>query len=205
MNKAHFLTDIDAGVDTGMDTRNNNSEDSRSSSSDVRNRLNPKHNHNHLHYRQCTYWHTRVIFLRSLAFIQLVAFMVAFNQNEYLLGEHGLTPAIPHLQRWEHSILTQYHINDNGNWSSFDRWFALNRVHPTLFWNIEPTAWNMNIVSAVGCALALFVFLLGRSNVFIQVALWLLYMSIVNIGQTWYVNVYLITATYDNVKLLSWD
>ena len=40
-----------------------------------------------------TYWLTRIVFLRFLAFIYLVAFLVSYNQNKELIGNRGLTPA----------------------------------------------------------------------------------------------------------------
>ena len=40
-----------------------------------------------------TYWLTRILFLRYLGFIYLVAFLVSYNQNKELIGKNGLTPA----------------------------------------------------------------------------------------------------------------
>ena len=40
-----------------------------------------------------SYWLTRVVFLRFLAFIYLVAFLVSYHQNKELIGDRGLTPA----------------------------------------------------------------------------------------------------------------
>ena len=40
-----------------------------------------------------SYWLTRIVFLRFLAFIYLVAFMVSYHQNKELIGDRGLTPA----------------------------------------------------------------------------------------------------------------
>ena len=40
-----------------------------------------------------SYWLTRVVFLRFLAFIYLVAFAVSYHQNKELIGDRGLTPA----------------------------------------------------------------------------------------------------------------
>ena len=46
-----------------------------------------------------SYWLTRIIFLRFLAFIYLVAFMVSYQQNKELIGDRGLTPARLYLRR----------------------------------------------------------------------------------------------------------
>ena len=40
-----------------------------------------------------SYWLTRVVFLRFLASIYLVAFTVSYHQNKELIGDRGLTPA----------------------------------------------------------------------------------------------------------------
>ena len=40
-----------------------------------------------------SYWLTRILFLRYLSFIYLVAFMISYNQNKELIGNNGLTPA----------------------------------------------------------------------------------------------------------------
>ena len=40
-----------------------------------------------------SYWLTRIVFLRYLAFIYLTAFLVSYNQNKELIGNKGLTPA----------------------------------------------------------------------------------------------------------------
>ena len=42
---------------------------------------------------QESFWLTRVLFLRYLGFIYLIAFLISFNQNKELIGSHGLTPA----------------------------------------------------------------------------------------------------------------
>ena len=40
-----------------------------------------------------SYWLTRIVFLRFIAFIYLVAFLVSLHQNKELIGNNGLTPA----------------------------------------------------------------------------------------------------------------
>ena len=46
-----------------------------------------------------SYWLTRIVFLRFLSFIYLVAFMVSYQQNKELIGDRGLTPARLYLRR----------------------------------------------------------------------------------------------------------
>ena len=46
-----------------------------------------------------SFWLTRIVFLRGLAFIYFVAFSVSFNQNKELIGDNGLLPAKLYLSR----------------------------------------------------------------------------------------------------------
>jgi hypothetical protein len=133
------------------------------------------------------YWLTRVVFLRALAAIQCVAFAIAWAQNEYLLGDVGLTPAVIHVQHLKGSLLRGHSIPTEE--SSYDSWghiVKLVLMHPTIYWMVPPTSANLNTVAIVGLLLAAFVLFAGRSNMLIQFTIWALYMSIVNVGQTWY-------------------
>ena len=40
-----------------------------------------------------SYWLTRILFLRFISFIYLIAFLVSYNQNKELIGNRGLTSA----------------------------------------------------------------------------------------------------------------
>jgi Lipase maturation factor len=113
------------------------------------------------------YWLSRVIFERSLALAYLVAFLVAANQFVPLVGEHGLTPV-----------------------SRFVRYAPL-RAAPSLFY-LAPTdnafraaAWAGVILSAIAVA-----GLADRQHALVSAALWaalwVLYLSFVNVGQTFY-------------------
>ena len=70
--------------------------------------------------RNC-YAFTRIVFLRYLAFIYAVAFLVAYTQNEGLIGSDGLTPAKP----WMDMVYTRS--------CGSDRWRCFTSI-PTLFW-----------------------------------------------------------------------
>jgi hypothetical protein len=112
-------------------------------------------------------WLARIVFQRSLAAIYVVAFVVAANQYRALLGDHGLTPVRHYLRRVPFSrspSLFQLHHSDR---------------------TFLAVAW-------VGAALSLAT-VLGLTDVVplpaamaVWVVLWLLYLSIVNVGQTWY-------------------
>ena len=116
-----------------------------------------------------SYWLTRFIILRLLGFVYAVAFLVAAQQLVPLIGEHGLTPANHFLA----SVQTQLGSRTAG----------ILRV-PTLFW-LGISDHGMLIFAWVGFALALVV-LGGYANAIILSILWVMYMSIVHIGQIWY-------------------
>src|SRR5213596_2633765 len=116
-----------------------------------------------------SYWLTRFIILRLLGFVYAVAFLVAAQQLVPLVGEHGLTPANHFLA----NIQTQLGSRTAG----------ILRV-PTLFW-LGVSDHGMLIFAWVGFALS-FVVLGGYANAIILSVLWVMYMSIVHIGQIWY-------------------
>ncbi len=110
---------------------------------------------------------SRAAFQRGLALVYLIGFLVALNQFRPLLGEKGLLPASEYLQR-----------------TSFSE-------SPTLF-HFFPKDSAFTAVAWLGIALATFA-LLGFSerygawvSILIWTALWALYMSFVNAGQTFY-------------------
>src|SRR5712691_2643386 len=117
------------------------------------------------------YWLTRFVFERALGGIYLVAFLVAVNQFRPLLGERGLLPA-----------------------PEFIRAVPF-RASPTLFHVVGYTDRRLLVVAWAGIALSV-VATLGLfdgvgytvpiASMVIFALLWILYLSIVNIGQTFY-------------------
>ena len=113
------------------------------------------------------YWLTRWLLQRSLAGIYLVAFLVAANQFRALLGTRGLTPA-------------PYFLAN----VSFSQ-------SPSVFFLHYSDAFA-SALSWVGVGLAALA-LTGVSERFgtpvsmvVWFSMWLLYLSFVNVGQTWY-------------------
>src|SRR5689334_11076151 len=115
------------------------------------------------------YWLTRFVILRLLGVIYAVAFLVAINQVLPLIGSHGLLPAevyIKNVNQW---------LGSTG--ASFMRL-------PSLFWfwhtdtALLTVAWAGFILSCLVAA--------GYANAIIMALLWVLYMSLVHIGQEWY-------------------
>ena len=116
-----------------------------------------------------SYWLTRFMILRLLGAIYAVAFLVAINQVLPLIGSHGLLPV-------------NLYINSINHWlgstgASFMRL-------PSLFW-----FWHSDTalvtVSWIGFILSCLV-AAGYANAIIMALLWVLYLSLVHIGQEWY-------------------
>jgi hypothetical protein len=117
------------------------------------------------------YWLSRFVFERALGAIYLIAFLVTVNQFRPLLGERGLLPA-----------------------PEFIRAVPF-RASPTLFHLVGYSDRRLVIAAWAGVALSaiatlgLFdgvVYTVPFASMFIFAALWVLYLSIVNIGQTFY-------------------
>lgn len=127
-----------------------------------------------------SYWLTRVLFLRFLGFIYLVAFLVSYNQNKELIGDRGLTPARLYLRRVGEEFP-----------SLQERLLRL----PTLLWFAGQVSQHgqggeldtlLDGLALTGMLLSLVVIVRGAANAPIMTALWVLYMSLVNVGQNWF-------------------
>jgi hypothetical protein len=113
------------------------------------------------------YWYSRWLFERALAAIYLVAFIAAAAQFVPLLGEHGLEP----VGRWVQQVPF--------------------RASPSLFY-LFPRDSAFRVCAWLGIALSIFALSSipeqtgPWTSVVVWAALWLLYLSFVNIGQTFY-------------------
>ena len=113
------------------------------------------------------YWLTRSVFQRGLALVYLIAFLNAVNQFKPLLGEHGLLP----VPLWIRHVPF--------------------RASPSLFY-LAPKDWAFGGAAWLGVALSGMA-LAGISERFstpisaaLWALLWVLYLSFVNVGQTFY-------------------
>jgi hypothetical protein len=113
------------------------------------------------------YWTGRLVFQRGLAAVYLVAFVAAALQFRPLIGERGMTPAPRFLDRttWRRAP-TLFRLRFS------DRLFAL-------------CSWAGCAVSAALLAGAGDLVPLWASMVLWLIP-WALYLSVVNVGQTWY-------------------
>jgi hypothetical protein len=112
-------------------------------------------------------WLARMVFQRSLAALYLVAFVVAALQYGALLGEHGLTPIRRYLAR----------VPFRGSPSLFHLHHS-DRAFLAVAWS--GAAVSLATVAGVTDAVPL------AAAMAVWTVLWALYLSIVNVGQTWY-------------------
>jgi hypothetical protein len=114
-----------------------------------------------------TFWLTRLVLQRSLAAILLLAFLNAANQFKPLLGDHGLLP----VRLFTKSVPF--------------------RESPSLFF-FAPNDTAFTIAAWLGVALACLALagIADRYSTWLSMAvwaaLWVLYISFVNVGQTFY-------------------
>src|SRR4051812_3417810 len=113
------------------------------------------------------YWLTRLCLQRSIGMIYLIAFLIAFNQTKALIGQDGLLPMRAYLE--------QVGFGDA----------------PGLFWWFRSDT-ALTVVCALGLGLAALA-VTGVSESFgflpsvaVWAGLWVLYLSVVNVGQTFW-------------------
>lgn len=122
-----------------------------------------------------SYFLSRIVFLRALSLIYAVAFLIALNQNKELIGDRGLLPLRLHLKG----------VADLHGQSCIDRVLAA----PTLLWAAEPwTQVNplLDGIAVAGLTISIAILYSGAANMVALTSLWVLYHSIVAVGQTWY-------------------
>src|SRR5581483_1964750 len=113
------------------------------------------------------YWVGRLVIERGVAAIYLIAFVAAVSQFRALLGEHGLLPVPRFVARSSfRQAPSLFHLRYS------DRLFAA-------------VCWFGAALSAAVVAGATDLVPLGAAMA-MWLALWILYLSIVNVGQTWY-------------------
>jgi len=110
---------------------------------------------------------TRFAVLRWLGAMYLVAFLVSFFQLRGLIGQNGILPAA-----WFLSDVREQ-LGAGASWTL-----------PTLFWLDHSDGFMVGAagLGALLGALAMF----GLSNAAVFAVLWLLYLSLIHVGQTFY-------------------
>uniref|UniRef100_A0A6I8R8V6 Lipase maturation factor n=1 Tax=Xenopus tropicalis TaxID=8364 RepID=A0A6I8R8V6_XENTR len=122
-----------------------------------------------------SFWLTRIVLLRAIAAIYFVAFLVAFQQNKQLIGDSGLLPCKLYLKN-----IKQY----------FGGKIGLEAVShaPSLLWLLDWAHMDTHLdnIALVGLAISFFILVSGCANMILMVTLWILYHSLVGVGQIWY-------------------
>lgn len=113
------------------------------------------------------YFLTRLVFQKALALVYLLGFLIVVHQFKPLLGEKGLLPTPQFVK------------------------FAPFSQFPSIFY-FFPKDWAFSLFGLIGMGLSLFA-LIGFSekyglfvHMLVWFLLWLIYLSFVNIGQTFY-------------------
>uniref|UniRef100_A0A8B9C9D3 Lipase maturation factor 1 n=1 Tax=Anser brachyrhynchus TaxID=132585 RepID=A0A8B9C9D3_9AVES len=121
-----------------------------------------------------TFWLTRIVLLRAVALLYLVAFLVAYHQNKQLIGEKGLLPCKLYLQSVKKYFKGKINLD------------ALSYA-PTIIWFLDWSDMDsiLDNISVVGLATSAFVLVTGCANMVLMAVLWVLYLSLVNVGQIW--------------------
>jgi hypothetical protein len=124
---------------------------------------------NEIEYSPPRYWLTRFVILRLLGAVYAVAFLVAINQVLPLIGSKGLLPV--------DNYLNQISIALGSKEAGFVRL-------PSVFWFWDSDTALLTVVWA-GFILSL-VTMAGYANALSMGVLWILYLSLVHVGQDWY-------------------
>jgi len=114
-----------------------------------------------------SYWLTRFCLQRALGFIYLIGFLIALNQGRALIGENGLLPAPLFLKRisfWDSPSLFFFHFSD------------------TAFTSVALIGVFLSLIAMTGLSDSFGLPL----SIAVWVLLWVMYLSIVNVGQTFY-------------------
>ncbi|KAB7752350.1 lipase maturation factor family protein [Mycolicibacterium mucogenicum] len=113
------------------------------------------------------YWFSRLVLERGIAGVYLIAFLCAARQFRALLGAQGMLPIPRYL-----SAVSFRQAPSIFHWHYSDRFFA------TVAWS--GAALSTALVAGAGDVVPLWAAML------LWLLLWVLYLSIVNVGQRWY-------------------
>ena len=131
-----------------------------------------------------SYWLTRFVLLRWMGFVYVIAFYVAARQLVPLVGEHGLTPAPLYLQEVRAYLGHKEALAQPGTGEHLVSAWRGFLEQPSLFW-LDCSDIMLRGVAWTGVVLS-FALLAGYTNAIILTILWVFYLSIVVVGQTWY-------------------
>eukprot|EP01083_Nonionella_stella_P221309 790800_1 len=118
-----------------------------------------------------TFFLTRAALLKMLGFIYCTAFIVALNQNRALIGTSGLLPFNSYLTRLETNFV--------------DPWERFLKV-PTILWWLPRKDVSLDGIATAGLGLSSLLVLGWANNSAVLFVLWVLYHSLVQVGQIFY-------------------
>ena len=116
-----------------------------------------------------SYWLTRFVILRTLGLVYFVAFLSLAQQILPLIGSQGLLPVSLFFRQAERFLGSSH-----GAFLQF----------PSIFW-VNSSDLFLVAMSWLGVVLSA-ALLLGFANGILLIALWVIYLSFVHIGQDWY-------------------
>ncbi|KAL8437126.1 hypothetical protein Efla_007097 [Eimeria flavescens] len=120
-----------------------------------------------------TFWLSRIVFLRLLAFVYFFSFLAAFNQNQGLIGSSGISPA------------TDVVADLKDRFADLRGWERV-KAFPSLFLLFSPTDFWLGAIPFLGMVVSVGVFITGAANAGFMLLLWLLHHSLFSVGQQWY-------------------
>nr|XP_032618612.1 lipase maturation factor 1 isoform X5 [Chelonoidis abingdonii] len=125
--------------------------------------------------RPGTFWLSRIVLLRCIALLYFVAFLVAYHQNKQLIGEKGLLPCKLYLQNVKRYFKGKINLDSL-------------TYAPTLIWFLDWSDMDSNLdcLAGFGLGVSAYVLVTGCANMILMAILWILYLSLVNVGQIWY-------------------
>ncbi|KAG6921027.1 lipase maturation factor 1, partial [Chelydra serpentina] len=105
-------------------------------------------------------------------FLLVVAFLVAYHQNKQLIGEKGLLPGKLYLQN------VQRYFKGKINLDTLS-------YAPTIIWFLDWSAMDsiLDYLAGLGLGISACVLVTGCANMILMAILWILYLSLVNVGQ----------------------
>ena len=113
------------------------------------------------------YWLGREVLERGIAAVYLIAFVAAAKQFRALIGEHGMLPVPRFLARQSFLFVPSvFHFHYSDRFFAGICWFG--------------AAMSAGIVAGVADLVPLW------AAMMMWLVLWVLYLSIVNVGQAWY-------------------
>ncbi|XP_039205695.1 lipase maturation factor 1 isoform X2 [Crotalus tigris] len=124
--------------------------------------------------RPGSFWLTRLALVRATALIYFVAFLVAYHQNKALIGDRGLLPCKLYLEN------VKRHFKGRINMETLS-------YAPTLIWFLDWSSMDsiLDAFALIGLAISAFVLVTGCANMILMAAVWIIYLSLINVGQIW--------------------